>query len=481
MTNDMSLKKATLINSIAKYYTMLCAFVVHMILSRILTPEEYGIVAVATVFITFFTLFSDMGFGVAYIQNREFTADDRNVIFTFLTYVGGALFVVFFFFAYGISWFYGSREYIPVAQLLGVNLFLTAVNVIPNAELLKQQRFKTIAITRAFAATLSSVISVLLAFRGFSYFSIVLQSVIYTLLITLVFIYTTKSKFLFRIRFEPIQKITGLSLGQLSFNFINYFSRNADNLLIGKIAGSTALGYYDKAYRTTTFALSGLSSIIGSSIQPVLAVHQDDKQFVYGKFQKAFLFLTIIGAYLAVAFNLAAPEIITVLYGNQWDKSVTAFSYLALSLFAQLPLNITGAFFQVLNNTRLLATVGAVSAMVLVSGIIVGLLFGTIEAVALGYFFGECINFFVVLWIMEKILFKTCLRQFNINLVKILLVAFSSYFAANFLLSYLKLNNIFLSLIYKMSLSFIIYFCICFIMRIEQHVISIIYPKYQRK
>lgn len=481
MPYNMSLKKATLINSVAKYYTMLCAFIVHMFLSRILTPAEYGIVAAAMVFITFFTLFSDMGFGVAYIQNREFTADDRNVLFTFLTYVGGALFVVFFFFAYVISWFYGSREYLPVAQLLGVNLFLTAVNVIPNAELLKQQRFKTEAITRAFAATVSSVIAVMLAFHGFSYFSIVLQSVIYTLLTTLVFIYITKSKFLFRIRLGPIQKITGLSLGQLSFNFINYFSRNVDNLVIGKILGNTALGYYDKAYRTTTFALSGLSSIIGSSIQPLLAVHQDDKQFVYGKFQKVFLFLSIIGAYLAVAFNLAAPEIITVLYGNQWDKSVTAFSYLALSLFAQLPLNITGAFFQVLNNTRLLATVGAVSAMVLVSGIIVGLLFGTIEAVALGYFFGECINFLVVLWIMEKILFKTCLRQFNMDLVKILLVAVLSFLAINFLFAYLKPSNIFISLIYKMSFSFIIYFCICYIMKIEKHVISVFYPKYKRR
>lgn len=481
MPNNMSLKKATLINSVAKYYTMLCAFVVHMILSRILTPPEYGIVAAAMVFITFFTLFSDMGFGVAYIQNREFTADDRNVLFTFLTYVGAVLFVVFYFFAYGIAWFYGSLEYIPVAQLLGVNLFLTAVNVIPNAELLKQQRFKTVAITSAVAATVSSVIAVLLALRGFSYFSIVLQSVIYTLLSTIVFIYVTKSKFLFRIRFEPIQKITGISLGQLSFNFINYFSRNVDNLLIGKIVGSTALGYYEKAYRTTTFALFGLSSIIGSSIQPVLAVQQDDKQFVYGKFQKVFLFLAVIGAYLAVAFNLAAPEIIAVLYGDQWDKSVTAFSYLALSLFAQLPLNITGAFFQVLNNTRLLATVGVVSAMVLVSGIIVGLLFGTIEAVALGFLVGECINFFVVLWIMEKLLFKTCLRQFNMSLVKILLIAFSSYFVINFLFSYLKSSNIFFSLIYKMSFSFIIYFCICYIMRLEQHVISVFYPKYQRK
>ena len=481
MPNNMSIRKATLINSAAKYYNMLCAFVVNMILSRILTPAEYGIVAVAMVFITFFTLFSDLGFGVAYIQNRAFTTDDRNVLFTFLTYIGAALFVVFFFFAYGIAWFYGSREYIPVAQLLGFNLFLTALNVIPNAELLKQQRFKTVALIRAFSATVSSVIAVVLALYDFSYFSIVLQAVINTLLLTLAFVYITKSKFLFHIRLAPIQAVLGFSLGQLSFNFINYFSRNLDNLLIGKILGSNALGYYDKAYRTTTFALSGLSSIIGSSIQPVLAVHQNDKQFVYEKFQKAFLFLTIIGAYLAVAFNLAAPEIIRVLYGNQWGQSVVAFSYLALTLFVQLPLNITGAFFQVLNNTRLLATVGGISAIVLVAGIIAGLLFGSIEAVALGYFCGQCINFLVVLWSMEKTLFKMGFRSFFMVLGRTLLVAASSYFVIHYFFSYVSLSNVFVSLICKLTISFIVFFCICYIMNVEKYVFAIIYPKYQRK
>lgn len=122
--SKMSLKKATLINSAAKYYNVICAFIVNVILSRILTPSEYGVVAVATVFITFFSLFSDLGFGVAYIQNKELDKNDRDNLFTFLIYVGIALFVLFFIFSYAIAWFYKDSMYLRVSQLLGVNLFL---------------------------------------------------------------------------------------------------------------------------------------------------------------------------------------------------------------------------------------------------------------------------------------------------------------------------------------------------------------------
>ncbi len=480
-SSKISLKKATLINSVAKYYNVICTFIVNAILSRILTPKEYGVVAVATVFITFFSLFSDLGFGIAYIQNKSLTIHDRDNLFTFLVYIGFLLFIIFFFFAYAVAWFYKDHIYIKVMQLLGFNLFLTAINVIPNSELLKQQLFKIIGLTQAIASTISSVCAIVFANLGFSYYSIVLQSLINTLIIEIIFISLTKTKFVFKININSIKKVLEFSVGQIEFNIINYFSRNLDNLLIGKFFGNDTLGYYDKAYKTSTYMVSNFSSIIGSSIQPVLSKYQENKNLIYEKFKKSFLFLAVIGAFLSVFLSLSSREVILILYGNQWEKSVLAFSFLALSLFAQMSLNITGAFYQVLNKTKLLAFAGSVSAILIVSGISFGLITGTIEAVAKGYFIAQCANFIVILWIIGHKLFCSSIYDIVIELIKIAFVTVVTYFISKMFCSIISANDNISNLVIKLVLTGGIYFILLFIFHLEKYVLTVILPKYYKK
>lgn len=476
-----SLKKATLINSAAKYYNVICAFIVNMILSRILTPEEYGVVAVATVFITFFSLFSDLGFGMAYIQNKSLNVKDRDCLFTFLVYVGVLLFVIFFFFAYLIARFYEDNIYIKVTQLLGLNLFLTAVNVIPNAELLKRQRFKTVGLTQVVASTVSSACAVISAKLGFSYYSIVLQTLINTLIVEIVFISITKTKFVFKVNISSVKKVLGFSTGQILFNIINYFSRNLDNLLIGKIFGNVALGYYDKAYKTSTYVVSNFSSIIGNSIQPVLSDYQDNYSLIYDKFKKIFLFLVVVGAYLSISLSLSSREIIIILYGNQWEESIPAFSFLALSLFAQMSLNITGAFYQVLNKTKLLAFAGTISAILIVSGISSGLIIGSIEAVAKGYFIAQCINFITILWIMGHKLFCGSITDLVIEVIKIAIVFTITYFISKTFYGILSIKNIIGYLVIKLFFAGVIFLILLYIFHLEKYLLTIIFPTYKRR
>ena len=481
VNENISIKKATLINSAAKYYNVICTFVVSVILSRILSPEEYGVVAVVTVFITFFALFSDLGFGVAYIQNKELNEEDKNILFTFLVYIGVVLFVIFFFFSYGIAWFYEDKVYIRVSQLLGVNLFLTAVNVIPNAELLKRRKFKTVGIVQAVSGTIAALFAILFAMIGLSFYSIVLQGIINMAIMCVACMVITKTQFVFRIRKSTIEKVLGFSLWQMGFNSINYFSRNLDNLLIGKYFGKTSLGYYDKAYKTTTYAVANFSSIIGSSIQPVLSVHQDDKVFVYERFRKAFLFLVIVGAYLSVSLHLASSEVICFLYGNQWEKAVKAFSFLALSLFAQMSLSITGAFFQVLNNTRLLSLAGCISAGLIVGGISFGIVMNSIEAVAMGYLVAQCINFLVILIILSRLLFRMSFKELWYEIMKTVAVSLCVFVSCKQLFWWWDFSNVFFSLLYKMGASGILFFVLAYVTKIERHVLVVVFPKYKRK
>ena len=138
---EISIKKAALISAVSKYSSIILNLAFSAVLARLLTPEDYGIVAVTVVFTTFFSLFADMGIGAGIIQNKELTQDDINSIFTFSIKLGFLLCVIFALFSYPMSLFYKDSVYIPVGIFLSVSLFFSTLNMVPNAILLKEKKF----------------------------------------------------------------------------------------------------------------------------------------------------------------------------------------------------------------------------------------------------------------------------------------------------------------------------------------------------
>ena len=130
--STFSIKKASVINAIGKYSKILLSIMVEIILARLLTPYDYGIVAVVVVFTTFFTTFSDMGLSVAIVQRKDLTKSDIDNIYTFTVYISIVLMAVFYFFSYVIAKFYGSSVYVNVGKLLSIALFFNALNMVPN-------------------------------------------------------------------------------------------------------------------------------------------------------------------------------------------------------------------------------------------------------------------------------------------------------------------------------------------------------------
>ena len=141
----MSLKKelvsGTVYMAIAKYSGMVMTILISAILSRLLTPENYGVVALATVMLALFNLFADIGIGPAVIQNKTLTAEDMNSINTFNSYQGLVLGVAFFFCAPYIAEYYGNPQVTLVCQVMSVNILMGCVNAVPNNILYRQQRF----------------------------------------------------------------------------------------------------------------------------------------------------------------------------------------------------------------------------------------------------------------------------------------------------------------------------------------------------
>uniref|UniRef100_UPI0026EB6775 oligosaccharide flippase family protein n=1 Tax=Alkalibaculum bacchi TaxID=645887 RepID=UPI0026EB6775 len=256
---SMSIRKATTINFFGKYTNIFVQLIYSAILARILSPEDFGVVAVVTVFTTFFSLIANIGIGPAIIQHRNIDEEDINHLFSLTIYIGLVIGILFALFSIPISIFYDDSVYIPIGALLAISLLFNTVNIVPNSLLLKAQRFKLVNLRLVLVSVLSAIPTIILALIGFKYYALVIHSILVSFITFIWNFSTVKLKFVLKINTDSYKKIKGFSSYQFAFSLVNYFSRNLDNLLIGKFVGNSALGFYDKSYRLMLYPVQNLT------------------------------------------------------------------------------------------------------------------------------------------------------------------------------------------------------------------------------
>lgn len=379
---EISIKKAAFINAIARYSTIVLNLGFSAVLARLLSPEDYGIVAITTVFTTFFMLFADMGIGAGIIQNKELSEDDVNNIFTFTVRISIILAFVFMTFSLPLSWFYKNKVYIPIGLLLAVSLFFNAINMVPNALLLKYKHFMAVGIRTIIVCVVTGIFGIVLALIGLKYYALILQSVFNALFVFVWNYFSTKPKLVKNICKNSLNKIKGYSSFLFGFNIVNYFARNIDNLFISKFMGAAALGYYDKAYKLMLYPVGNLTHVITPVLHPILSEHQNDKKYIYKRYLEIVRLLSLAGAFITPLCFSVSDEIIRIMFGEKWESAIPCFKWMSISIWAQMILSSTGTIFQSVGDTKRLMFSGSVNAIMTIVFIVVGLLEGSIVAVS---------------------------------------------------------------------------------------------------
>lgn len=399
---ETSLKKAVLINAISKYSKVLINLFFTAILARILTPEDYGVVAVITVFTTFFSIFADMGLSTAVIQNKDLTEEDVNSIYSFSVYMGFFLCISFVIFSYPLSVFYDDTIYMPLGCILAFSLLFNAMNMIPNALLMKNKLFMVSAIRNIVQVIIGGILTIILALMGYKYYAIVISSVFQAILIYLWNKKYSCLKFCRKVNMNSMKKILSFSAFQFAFSIVNYFSRNLDNLLTGKFIGNVMLGYYDKAYQLMQYPISSLTHVITPALHPILSEYQNDKEYIYYQYMKVVRLLAVLGIFISAFCYFSSRELVYILFGKSWELAIPCFTWMSISVWAQMVSSSTGSIFQSLNETKRMFYIGTFNAVLNVTMIILGVLTGNI--VKLSMCVGICyiFQFFTSYYVLIK-------------------------------------------------------------------------------
>lgn len=412
-----SIKQAAWINAAARYSTLLLGMLFNAILARILSPEDFGLVAITFVFTTFFSLLSDMGLGAGIIQNKELSQDDVGSIFAFSLRLGLVLAVVFALFSLPMSYFYSKQELIPLGSLLSIQLFFNTLNVVPNALLLKRKEFKKVALRILFACIFSGAVGIGLALAGLRFYALAIQAILNAAFIFGWNYLSTRPSLARKVNRGSLDKIRSYSGYLFGFNLINYFARNTDNLLIGKVMGPAQLGFYDKSYKLMLYPVNNLTHVITPVLHPILSEYQHDKAYIYDKYLQVVKLLSLLGAFITPFVWFSSREIIRILYGTQWDAAIPCLQWMALAMWAQMILSSAGTIFQSLGDTRRLLWSGSMNAVLVVALIIAGLVEGSIVAVARNVAIAYNLQFVATFYILVHLSFGLRTRAFLIGLL----------------------------------------------------------------
>ena len=407
-----SIKNAVYLNAAARYSTLVLRLLFNAALARILVPEDFGVVAVAMVFTTFFSLLSDMGLGAGIIQNKELSRDDIGNIFAFSLRLGLVLMGAFALLSFPMAHFYGNQALVPVGMLLSIQLFFNTLNVVPNALLLKQKEFKKVALRILCACLTSGTVGIVLALIGLKYYALAVQAILDALFIFGWNYFSTRPPMARKPSRASLEKIRSYSSYLFGFNLVNYFARNLDNLLIGKYMGAAQLGYYDKSYKLMLYPVNNLTHVITPVLHPILSEHQDDKAYIYDKYRQVVKVLSLLGAFITPFFWFASEEIIPILYGKQWLPAIPCLQWMALAMWAQMILSSAGTIFQSLGDTRRLLWSGSMNAVLVVVFIIAGLVEGSIVAVARNVAIAYNLQFVATFYILVHLSFGFRTREF---------------------------------------------------------------------
>ena len=307
-------------------------FLVGLVLARLLSPDEYGLIGIILLFITVFNSIIDSGFTAALIRKKDATDKDYNTVFITNLVISIALFVLLFFCAPLISAFFNRPELTSLTQVMGVVLIINALSLVQNAVITKRIDFKTKTKASLISSIVSGVIGICMAMMGFGVWSLVGQQISRQAINTLCLWLYNKWLPSFKFYWHNFKELWSFGYKLLLSGLINTLWGEIYQVVIGKCYSAETLGQYTQARQYTTIFSSNLNNVIQRVSYPVLSSIQDDKERLKGGYRRIIKLSMLLSFVLCLGMAAVAKPMILVLIGDQWLPCVPLLQIISFSM-----------------------------------------------------------------------------------------------------------------------------------------------------
>ena len=293
-----------------------------IVLARLLSPEDYGLVGVLTIFSAVAGMLQSSGLGTGLINLKQPTANDYNAVFWFNVIVSAILYGILFVSAPLIADFFHQPRLILLSRILFLTLPLSALSATSGNYLQKNMMNKEIAIIGITSLVLSGTTAVVMASQGYSYWSLVGQQLVYAIALLIGRGIYVNWKPCLRIDFTPVRQMFGFCVKLLVTNIVNVINFHVLTFIFGRLLPIQTVGYYSQANKWNNMAKTTIADAIGQVAQPVLVSVTDETDREWRVFRKMLRFTALLSFPALFGLALVAHEFIIITIGEKWTESI---------------------------------------------------------------------------------------------------------------------------------------------------------------
>ena len=317
-------------NAIERLSVQGVSFSVQLVLARLLTPSDFGIIAIVLIFVHISQVFVDSGFANALIQKNDCTEIDFSTVFWYNLGVALLFYILLFIFAPLVTKFYEIELLTPVLRIVSLNLILNALSLIQKTRLTKEIDFKSQSKVTLISAVLSGILGIVAAYMGFGVWALVIQLILNSLLQFILFVFFSRwlpklvwSKQTFRFVFNFGSKLLAASL-------IGVIYKNLYSIVIGKTFSERELGLYSRADSLAMFPSNNLGNIISRVSYPILSKIQNDNVKLAIVYRNLIRYSSFVIFPLMVGLIVMAEPFVYVVLTEKWSPVIIILQILCI-------------------------------------------------------------------------------------------------------------------------------------------------------
>lgn len=318
-------------SSLDKFGVQVFALVVGIFTTRMLTPDDFGIIATLAIFTALSNVLVDSGFSAALIRRSQNTNSEYSAAFIFNVALSVVLYIILWIFSGDLAEYFDIPQLNPLSRFVFVGIIINSFGIIPNIILTREMRFREISVANLTSATVSAVITIVLVFVGYTYWAIAWQLVSLTGIRVLMLWVLCRWNPFYKPDFAVIGKIFSFSVFLLFTSILNIFVKYIYNLKIPKVFSKEELGYYDRARKFQDIPSTVVTGAIVSVAYPVLSKLNDNPQKQLAFFRKiirviSFLIFPVMFGLIGVIDNITS-----VILTDKWLPMIPYFQILCVA------------------------------------------------------------------------------------------------------------------------------------------------------
>lgn len=331
---------------VQKGSTQIIGFVVSIILARLLDPDEFGIVAMTSIFMTVAAVLAESGLGTSLVQKKEIDDLDKDTVFHFGFLISVILYLILFFCAPLIAKIYKTVELVPIIRVLAISLFFSSFTSVQSALVLREMDFKKYFYANLSASVLSAIVGISMAYKGFGVWALVAQTLVRSFTIVFVIFIFVRWVPHFRFSWTRLKRLYSFGLNLMAANLIGTIFNELRGFLIGVRFRSSDLAFYNRGNSLPGLIYENVNGTISSVLFPAMAKVQDDMSSVKNSMRRAMMTSVFILAPILVLLAATSYQVIIILFTEKWAPAIP---YMQVIVFYHLFSIVGMANLQALN------------------------------------------------------------------------------------------------------------------------------------